>query len=363
MNDSLDGYFPADVVAEVFGNRPATTTLMDCIFLPGSRLPRDLANQMAGDESLIEQQILANKPLLSTRQEKPYWKKGANKREFDAVTLQVYSAVCLVADRHLLEGIVSIGGMYEDVSGLTLRQAIELSKLNVMTEYLPSQYQSLLDTRMFSGIYDYFLVDFSDLFLFLDLKNAKPNKKTVLQRLQRLSQMLLVLDYENEGKVLTKYNTKIRLVDHSFIPLLVPDGIRSKGSITADTMTHLLVGVHRTFTASLLQEGSISRKRFLEVYPQLSGNHSVTDFAKYLDQHKREFLHGKYLSDLIRSYYENKARITKKHSTTLINNTMKEVLQKQDILSKDFNLILKKEMNSNRTDYQLIYIGDEDIVE
>jgi hypothetical protein len=359
-NDSLEGYFPAEVVSELLSERPATTTLIDCIFLPG-RVPRDLVTRIAKDEKELEQQLLAQKPLLTTRQEKPYWKKGANKREFDAVRLDVYSAVCLADDRHLLEGVVSVGGMFVDLSGLTLRQAIELSQLNVSLDYLPFQHKNILDTKIFSGVYEYFVVDFASLFLFLDLRNVKPNKKTVLQRLTRLSQMLLVLDYEKDGKTLPHYHTRMKLVDSNYIPLLVTDSVKNKSSIKADTITHMIVGVHKTFTASLLQEGAISRKRFLKVYPQLNGKHSITDFCKYLDSHSRKYVHGKYLLDLVEDYYSKKARVSRQHSSRYINNTVNEVIEKREVLLQDFRLLLQEQKKNNgKQDMMFIYLGDAD---
>lgn len=360
ITENLEGYFPAEIVNEAFGSRPSTTTLMDCIFLPG-RVPRDLVSKISGDRAELEQQLLAQKPLLSTSLSKPYWKKGSNKREFDTVRIDVYSTVCLADDRHLLEGIVSVGGMYVDLSGLTLRQAIEIAQVNVELDNLSNQYQSLLDTKMFSGVYDYFLCDFSTLFEFLNLKNQKANKNTVMARLQRLSQMLLILDYEKEGKTLPHFHTRMKLVDSNYITLLVLDGIKNKASIRADTITHFIIGVHKTFTASLRQEGAISRKRFLKVYPQLTGKHAVTDFCKYIDAHKREYLHGKFLSQLIKDYYANKVRVSKQHLSRHINNTMTEVILKKDILLQDFQLRLEERVRDDgKLDIMLLYLGDEE---
>ncbi len=145
-------------------------------------------------------------------------------------------------------------------------------------------------------------------------------------RLQRLSQMLLVLDYEKNGQKLPQYHTRMRLVDSNYIPMLILDGIKNKNAVKADTITHLIIGVHKTFTASLKQEGAISRGRFLKVYPQLSGKHAVTDFCKYIDAHKREYIHGKYLSQIVKNYYENKVRISKRHLSRYVSNTTTEVI-------------------------------------
>jgi len=359
--DSAGEFFPAEIMSETFANRPATTTLLDSVFLPTNRIPKDLINQISGDKSLLQQQLLTQAPLLLKREEKPYWRKGGNKRKFDAITLQVYSSVCVADDRHLLEAIVSVGGMYADLSGLTLRQAIELAQINASYNHLPQQYSSLLDTKMFSGIYDYFLCDFSTLFEFLNLKNQKANKATTLNRLVRLSQMLLVLDYEKEGKALHQYHTRLKLVDGNYVPFLVLDSVKNKLSVKFDSITHLIVGVHKTFTASLKQEGAISRKRFLSVYPRLSGKHAITDFCKYLDSHKRSFVHGKSLRALIISYYNNKVRVPNQHFSRFVNNTLGEVLEKREILLRDFNLLFKPVGGNNspsQTDYTILYTGD-----
>ena len=362
MSDSdsqeIDGYISADVMSEEYGNIPATTTLMDCIFLPG-RVPKDLLSRIASDSDSLEKQLLAENPLLSAHQSKPYWSKGANKREYDTVHLHVYSAVCLADDRHLLEGIISAGGMFADLSDLTLRQAIELAKLEVAYDKLPQQYLNLLDTRMFNGMYDYFHINFGNLFKFLNLKNQKANKNNVLTRLMRLSQMLLVLEYEKEGKALPQFESRIRLVEGNYIPLLVPGSVKNKGAIRDDTITDLIVGVHKTFTASLLHEGAISRTRFLNVYPNLTGKHALTDFAKFLDQHKREYVHGKFLRQLVRDYYDNKVRISKQHITRHVNNTISEVIEKKDVLIKEFSLALKEAVGPNgKPDHVFVYLGD-----
>ena len=60
-----------------------------------------------------------------------------------------------------------------------------------------------------------------------------------MNRLQRLSQMLLVLSYEKDGKTLPHFHTRMKLVDSNYIPLLILDGIKNKGAIKADTITHL----------------------------------------------------------------------------------------------------------------------------
>lgn len=354
-----DGYYPAETLDALLGSRPATTTLIDSIFLPG-RIPRDLINKMAKEPASLEKVLLAEKPLLSARQEKPYWSKGQNARPFDAVNVEVYSAVCLADDRHVLEGIISIGGMYADLSGLTLRQAIEMAEIKADYSMMSMQHQNLLDTRLFSGIYDYFLVDFGKLFEFLGLKNQKANKTTVMTRLRRLSQMLLVLDYEKEGASLPQFRSQMKLVDENYIPLLVTEGIKSKRYINSGTITHLIVGVHKTFTASLSKEGAISRSRFLSVYPRVTGKHAITDFIKWMDSHKRSYVHGKMLKDLIEDYYKNKIRISKQHITRHVNNTLNEVIRLRHILLEDFNLLLQEKESSDGTiALMVIYVGEE----
>lgn len=355
-SDKSDSYFPASILDSALSERHSTTTLIDTIFIPGKRVPNGLINKMNNDPDLLAMALLAEAPLIANRVSQPYWAKGQNKRDFDTVDIEVFSAVCLADDRHLLEGICAVGGLFSDLSGLTLRMAFELADFDCHIENLLDRHYDLLDKKIFTQKHEFFLVEFAVLFEFLGNKNTKENKKTVFSRLKRLAQMLIQMRFSKDGEQLPKKNLDIHLIDKDFIPLLSFSNLRNKKQVNSDTYTHVLVGVNKSFTASMKEEGAISRKRFKEVYPQLAGRHSVTDFSKWIDRHKREYISGKYLSDLVRAYYEEKALIVTTHLSTQMLSTTKEFLDKKDIILKEYGFLLKEKIRLGKTDYIFEYL-------
>lgn len=350
-------FYRSEEVVQIMNDKPSTTTMIDTIFIPSKRIPKELLKRVSSKEESLEQILSATKPIIVNSINQPYWKKGKDKRIFDSIDLEVYSAVCLAEDRHLLEAICSIGGLYPDLSGLTLRQAISAAKksaINIETSFLPARFIKKLDNKIFSGFFEYFLIDFNALFKFLDMRNTKSAKAKVLERLRRLSQMLLLIRYYREGKELTNLCDQMKLVDSNVIPLLVMDKIKCKKSAKEDTITHLIVGVDRTFTASLTKEGSITRERLLSVYPFLNGPGNLIDFCKFLDQHKREYVHGKQLSEVVKMYYQRKAYLPK--SNTNVWDTIQAIINKKDIIYDKFSLLFKElERDASKKDYMVIY--------
>lgn len=351
MDNEIDEkeFLPAEVVNQYLGDYNATTTLIDTIFIPSKRVPKDLLDQMAEDKDKLNEQLLANLPLLQTVISQPYWTEGKNKRPFDSLSIQVFASVCLADDRHCLESIIACSAMYRDLSTKTLRQAIKWSKINFELNHLNSQHHSQLDMNIFTSIYDYYLVDISTLCSTLGIANAKPNKLTIMQRLRRLGLMEVLIEPMNKGQAVDKARRRFNLVDsRAIIPLLCLDSVKSKSQVTDDTFTHLIVGVDRGFSKSLEKEGAISRNRFLEVYPGLKAN-GVTDFMKYLDSHHYSYLNGKFLKTIVEDYLNRKVRVTQKHQTVLVNNLIAEVLNHRDLLLEKFELELyERELNGVR---------------
>ena len=350
----VNEFYPADVVNDVLGDYPATTTLIDTIFIPSKRVPKELLDQFVSDRDALNDAMLANIPLLQHTVKQPYWKTGANQREFDAVTIQAFAAVCLSEDRHCLELIVASSAMYRDLSAKTLRQAIQAADDNFELEMLSEQYRRQLDQKIFTSIYDYYLVDLSKLCRLLNISNQKKNRLKIQERLRRLGLMELVLQPEKDGQPIHKRRHSFHLVDgRTLIPLLCLDRVRSKSQIADDTFTHMIVGVDKSFTASLKPEGAIPRKRFLDVYPRIAGN-QATDFLKYLDTHSISYLHGKELKVIVSDYISRKAKLPKKYLTTQIRSITNEVVAERKLLIDKFGLMLVERENDKGSDWILV---------
>jgi hypothetical protein len=349
-------YFDTEFLAEVQKDTFVASTMFDSIFIPSKRLPLAMVESIRESENLDEL-LLANSPLQQTRIEKPYWVKGSNIREFDSVICEVYGSICLADDRHLLDNIIAHGAMMNNASNYTLRQFAELADIEIEWDAVSDQ-QDIDRPLKNHGIY--FHVTFSDLCKALGLKNTKPNRANIQQRLHRLSIMQLILNFEKNGRRIENRTRKISLVDKDFFSLLVPSRVRNKNSITSETVTDLLINVSSYYVKTLEDDGQISRDRFLNEYQFLNGPHSLVDFFKYIDKHKRDFVHGKHLSKLIKDYYNNKMTMFGMNVPYKISTLTKLVLKKQDELREFYNLILKKEtdirfLKGNKEDWIFYY--------
>lgn len=354
--DDLD-YIDADFLAEEAGGEYVASTMFDSIFIPSKRMPDEMAREMSENVEKLEKQILAEIPLFQTTIEQPYWAKGQNKREFDRVNCDIYGAICLADDRHLLDCIVAHGGLINRADRYTLRQAAELCNLEPIWDVFPDQ--SVIDRPLLNrGVY--FVIDFTTLCQAMGIKNTKANRKVIVSRLNRLSIMQLFLTFSKDGKLIENRSTKVRLVDKDFHCLLDPTGIRNKNSIKEDTITHLIVNISMFYVKSLTDEGQISRKRFLNDYRYLNGNNSIVDFCKFVDSHTREYVHNKFLSELVINYYDRKMSMFGMNQSHKITTTIAMIVDMQRELERHFSLILKREDNPRSRvkcqDYKVLHI-------
>lgn len=353
--DELD-YIDSDFLADVQSEQLVASTMFDSVFIPSKRIPKSMLKDIVSHDNL-EQHLLANLPLQQTKITQPYWSKGRNPRAFDSVICEVYGSICLADDRHLLDTIIAHGSMINNAHTYTLRQFAELAKLEVTWGNLPDQ--SMIDAPLKNhGVY--FHIPFSTVCKATGLKNTKSNRDTMCQRLRRLSIMQLILNFEKDGARLNNRMTKISLVDKDFQCLLVPSRVKNKKSITEDTVTDLLVNVSSHYLKTLKEDGQISRKRFLNEYRHLNGPHSLVDFFKFIDRHKREYIHQKLLSVVVSDYYKSKMSMFGMNLRYKISNTMELVVNKQDELQECYNFVLKREMDTKKTknkeDWVFLYL-------
>jgi hypothetical protein len=353
--DELD-YIDSEFLADVQSEQLVASTMFDSVFIPSKRIPKSMIDNIISHDNL-EQHLLANLPLQQTKITQPYWSKGQNQRPFDSIICEVYGSICLADDRHLLDSIIAHGSMLNNAQNYTLCQFAELAKLDVVWENLPDQSHIRAPLKN-HGMY--FHIPFSVVCKAIGLKNTKSNRETICQRLHRLSIMQLILNFEKNGERLHNRMTKISLVDKDFYCLLVPSRVKNKKSITPDTVTDLLVNVSSHYLKTLKEDGQISRKRFLNEYKHLNGPHSLVDFFKFIDRHKRHYIHQKLLSVIVADYYKSKMSMFGMNIRYKISNTMELVVNKQEELHESYNFVLKRETDpkktKNKEDWLFLYL-------
>jgi hypothetical protein len=337
-----------DFLTEVKGNQPVSSSMFDKIFIMGNRVPKELVSSIVSSPDKLEQMMLAATPLYQTVIEKPYWNNKS--RGFNSINVDIYGAVCLADDRHLLDVIIAHGNMINDASKYTLRQVAEgVGLKDVVWDRVP---QDAIDRPLVNrGVF--FHISFNDICKGMRLLPQKQNRAKIIERLRRLSVMHLSLTPVLDGHPIYERTAALSLIDKEFYTLLDTSKIRN-GVFTEDTQTDLIVSISEYYMKSLGNDGMISRKRLKNHYVELVGKNSIEDFYKFIDSHKREFIHGKSLSFLLDQYFDNKMTtfgINRRHKKKQLFDQLVEDKQK---LLDHFNFILRKE-NDQSTEYVLLY--------
>lgn len=354
-NNELDVYdfIFNDFLTQSKGEQLVSSSMFNKIFIMGNRVPKELIDQIAESPQKIEDVLTANVPLFQTSITKRYW--VTQDRGFDRINVDIYGAICLADDRHLLDCLIAHGNIINGAEKYTLRQVAEGCGLkDVAWEYTD---QSFIDKRMLNrGIY--FHISVKDLFKALGLKAAKKNRETILKRLKRLSIMKLVLSPVNRDTILTQGKSGFSFVDEKFFPLLDKTKIRNR-VFSPDTYTDLVVNVSGYYVQSLKKDGAISRKRLKNHYVDLVGKNCIEDFYKSIEEHKREFLHGKKLSEFINAYIDNKMSLFGINRNHKYRQIMQQIVEGEQKLINHFNMTLEPiEDQKNRVnDYRIIYLG------
>lgn len=337
-----------DFLTEVKGEEYVSSSMFDKIFIMGNRVPKELISSIAASPEKIEQMMLASTPLYQTQIKKPYWK---DKRDgFDSINVDIYGAVCLADDRHLLDVIIAHGNMINDASKYTLRQVAEAVGLKeVLWDRVP---QDAIDRQLVNrGVF--FHISFNDICKGMKLLPQKQNRFKIIERLRRLSLMHLSLTPMVDGHAMHEKTTALSLIDREFYTLCDVSKIRN-GVFTDETQTDLIVSISEYYMRSLTNEGMISRKRLKSHYIELVGKNSIEDVYKFLDSHKRNYIHGKSLSNLLDQYFDNKMTtfgINRRHKKKQLFDQF--VADKQKLLDH-FNFILKV-CPDDESDYVLLY--------
>jgi hypothetical protein len=342
-----------DFLTEVKGDQPVSSSMFDKIFIMGNRVPKELISSIVSSPDKVEQMMLASAPLYQTQITKPYWSSEHNKdAKFNSINVDIYGAVCLADDRHLLDVIIAHGSMINDASKYTLRQVAEAFSLeDVKWEWVR---QDAIDRPLLNrGIY--FHISFNDICKGMGLMPQKQNRFKIIERLRRLSIMHLSLTPVLNGKSLLEQTTALSLIDREFFTLLDASKIRN-GTFTEDTHTDLIVSISEYYMRSLKNDGIIDRKRLKNHYINLVGKNSIEDFYKFLDSNKRTFIHGKTLTFLLDQYFDNKMTtfgINRRHKKSQL---FKQVVDDKQKLLTHFNFILRKlDESDEHSNYALLY--------
>ncbi len=346
-----------EFLTDVKGEQPVSSSMFEKIFLPSNRIPKSLLEEIANSPETAEKMMTTEIPLFQTFIEKPYWKNTKkNERGFERLNVDIYGAVCLADDRHLLDVIIAHGSMIKDAEKYTLRQVAEgFSIKDVAWEYCNS---GIIDRPLINrGVY--FHITFKDICTGMNLKNQKKTRDKILERLRRLSIMQLQLTPVLSEEALHERRIAISLIDKEFHTLLDKSKISNR-NFNESTYTDLIVNISSYYVATLNNDGIISRIRLKKHYVHLVGKNNIEDFYKTIDMHKRNYIHGKYLSDLLEQYIENKMSLFGINKSFKLKQLFEQIILDKQKFRDHFSIILQEVNRKNKinkhVDYKLLHI-------
>ena len=341
-------FIDANYLAEFKGEQLVSSALFDALFFAGNRVPKQILNKFADNPAMVERLVTAREPIWESVISK-HWFKNKN---FEELAVEIYGAICLACDRHLLDIIVSNGRLLLGAPNYTLSQVIQGCGIEKVTwDTFP--YKDRLDQYMLNrGVY--FHLTTKDIFKALNAKPLKSGRLRIVEQLRRLSLMKVVLTPIVENKKRSTKANMFSFIDQDFYLINDLNKIKNK-SYTFDTYTDIIVNVSDMYLKTLEDNAVISRKRLKNRYPYLVGRNNIEDFYKSLELHKRSFLHGKKLDYFIDLYLKSKI------STFGINVSKKrkeirdQIISEQHKLEEHFNLLLRLEVDSGKENYRFIY--------
>lgn len=345
-----------DFLSDVKGEQLVSSTMFSSIFLSSNRVPVEILEKLA-NKDFAEATLTGKIPIASTEIARPYWNEKS--RGYTSMLVDVYGSICLAADRHLLDVIIASGNMILDASNFTLREAAEgVGLKNVAWEYVN---QDLIDAPLLNrGVYMH--ISFKDITSNLKIQNLKKNRDRILEQLRRLSTMRLEITpvLEDGPRKVSGNGFAFSLIDKDYFCLLDLSKIRNN-KFNEDTVTDLLVSVSPYYIKSLDKDGTISRRRLKNHYKHLVGPNNIEDFYKFLDSNSRKFIHGKYLSSLTETYFDQKMSHFGVNRSYKLRKLAEQVIDDEAKIFTHFNFRLKPIRNEKSIviDYQFAYISNE----
>lgn len=352
--DTLD-FVEKDFLLAEKGDDNVSSSLYDKIFLPHSRVPKELIGRFK-DTRDVEKIITGEIPLYQTQISKPYWK--TQERPFDTIDIDIYGAVCIADDRHLLDTLIANGTFIENASSYTLRQVAQGCGLkDVDWSTVPA---NRVDRKLLNRGY-YYHISLAELCKATKRKNQKKTKQRFLAMFSRMSIMLLALRFKKEGKTLNDTNpVTFNLIDNEYYALFDRSKVNHENH-ASDTRTDIIVNVSEYYVDSLNSDGGISRRRMINHYPYLIGKNNIEDFYKHIDMHKRVFLNNKRLTQLISQYLDSKMSLFGMNRRDKAAKLFEQLASEKEKLQTHFNIKIEPMYDQNRRvfDYILHYEKDE----
>lgn len=346
-----------DFLSDVKGEQLVSSTMFSSIFLSSNRVPVEILEKLA-DKDFAEATLTGKIPIASTEITRPYWNE--ENRGYSSMLVDVYGSVVLAADRHLLDVIIASGNMIIDASKFTLREAAEgVGLKDVAWEYVN---QDLIDSPLLNrGVFMH--ISFKDITANLKIKNLKKNRDRILAQLRRLSTMRLEISpiLKDGPHKMAGNGFAFSLIDKDYFCLLDRSKI-TNNKYNEDTVTDLIVSVSSYYIKSLDKDGTISRRRLKNHYKHLVGPNNIEDFYKFLDSHARRFIHGKYLSNMTETYFDQKMSHFGVNRSYKLRKLAEQVIDDETKIFTHFNFRLKPVRNDKSVvvDYQFVYISHEE---
>ena len=360
MSDSNDNSLvnPAHIVTSEFlvgemGDDKVSSTMLNKAFIPFDRVPLQMAEKIASSPDDAQRMLQAESAIYSFTVDKPYWKgDNAKVRGFDKLYIDVYGALLLAPDANILDNIIAHGNMITNASKYTLRQILSSEKIGIKSPRLDLiANRSALDKPLLNrGVY--FHLPINTLLKALQMSVGKKNRDKILTSMRRLSLAQLSVSPELEDE--RRPGVNFSLVDVEHFLICDESKIRNKSSITHDTFTDLIVNISDFYVDSLRKDGQIDRKRLRASYPDLVGNENLEDFLKYVDSHKREFIHNKFIKQLIINYLDDKATLLNMNKAAKVSRIYKAVVAKRNEIFNHFSFRLYAE-NGDDNNMKFIY--------
>nr|WP_281041239.1 hypothetical protein [Shewanella xiamenensis] len=297
-------YFPSETLEKEAGDSYVSSRTYGSFFIPSKQIPKLLKEDLLNHQDrTIEELLFGERALVEQTFKYPYWKNNPE-INYDEMRVSLYGSIALTDDRNVLDGIIATGSQLLSPSTqceISLRDVCGFLNMDIDTLNSSTEFDRPLLNR---GVY--FHIKVPDLLRHLGLSTTTKNRVTIRNRLLRISKMMFVLKYFNNGTELPGTKQRNIIYSDELHFLLDSNSLKNKNNISPDTYTDIIVCINDQYLSELTNDGFLSRKRLMDVYPDFNKIYGLSDFLKFIDSHKRSFINKKRLTWLIDSYYDSK---------------------------------------------------------
>lgn len=350
-------YYDDELLLQELPDETVSPRTVSPFFLPAKRIPRQFIDKFRSytDEE-ISSLFKGELPLLHKRVKVPWANNKEKKLPYDETQLELYGSVAVADDRAVLDAITGMAGLLEIGTGVTLLDVTTSLGLDVDFS------QDVLDpNRLLSHDSSWHHIEVSKLLSHLGLCNSTPNKKTIRNRLERISKMVFLQRFYKGGVELSNVRQFRIIVDDGILYLCNSKKLKARSKRGVNTYTDIIIGISSSYSRENEENGFLSRERLHHVYPTLNKS-KIMDFLKWLDSNLRTFYHQKFLTWAIERYFDNHpVNATSQNRAHIQYEMFRNVLAESDLLEDHFNLkLIKRERDNllpryNGVDYQILY--------